>query len=104
MAPNVSNRDSFPDPLGGIRQMNSFFIFLSRLRGLFQKRKLENDLADEIQSHLEMQVEEHLRQGMTQEEARSPSLSLVSDSLASWRIQSANAQKRLAFAWHSVRK
>ncbi|HET8783577.1 MAG TPA: ABC transporter permease [Pyrinomonadaceae bacterium] len=50
--------------------MNSFYIFLSRLRGLFQKRKLEDDLADEIQSHLEMQIEEHVRQGMSQEEAR----------------------------------
>lgn len=50
--------------------MNSFYIFLSRLRGLFQKRKLEDDLADEIQSHLEMQIEEHVRQGMNREEAR----------------------------------
>ena len=50
--------------------MSSFYIFLSRLRGLFQKRKLEDDLADEIQAHLEMQIEEHVRQGMSQEEAR----------------------------------
>lgn len=50
--------------------MISLRIFLSRLRGLFQKRKLEDELADEIQSHLEMQVEEHVRQGMSPEEAR----------------------------------
>ena len=50
--------------------MTTVTIFLSKLRGLFRKRKLENDLADEIQSHLEMQIEEHLRQGMNPEEAR----------------------------------
>ena len=50
--------------------MSSLRIFLSRLRALFQKRKLEDDLAAEIQSHLEMQIEDHVRQGMSPEEAR----------------------------------
>lgn len=50
--------------------MTSLRIFLSRLRGLFQKRKLEQDLADEIQAHLEMQIEDHVRQGMSPQEAR----------------------------------
>jgi predicted permease len=50
--------------------MISLRIFLSRLRGLFQKRKLEDELANEIQSHLEMQIEEHVRRGMSLEEAR----------------------------------
>src|SRR5215204_4563349 len=50
--------------------MSSFRIFGSRLRGLFLKRKLEDEMADEIQSHLEMQIEDHLRQGMSPEEAR----------------------------------
>ena len=50
--------------------MTSLRIFLSRLRGLFLKRKLEDELADELQSHLEMQIEDHLRQGMNPEEAR----------------------------------
>jgi predicted permease len=50
--------------------MTSLHIFLSKLRGLFLKRKLEDDLADEIQSHLEMQIEDHVRQGMSPEEAR----------------------------------
>lgn len=50
--------------------MTSLFIFLSRLRGLFQKRKLEDELADEIRSHLEMQIDELVRQGMSPEEAR----------------------------------
>jgi predicted permease len=50
--------------------MTSLFIFLSRLRGLFRKQKLEDELADEIQSHLEMQIEDFVRQGMSPEEAR----------------------------------
>ena len=50
--------------------MTSFRIFLSRLRGLFQKRKLEGELADEIQSHIEMQIEDLVRQGMSPQEAR----------------------------------
>ena len=50
--------------------MTSLRIFLSRLRGLFQKRKLEEEMADEIAAHLEMQIDDHLRQGMSLEEAR----------------------------------
>ena len=50
--------------------MISLRIFLSRLRGLFLKRKLEDELANEIQSHIEMQIEEHVRHGMSPEEAR----------------------------------
>lgn len=50
--------------------MTRLFIFLSRLRGLFSKQKRENELTDEIQSHIEMQVEDLVRQGMSSEEAR----------------------------------
>src|SRR5580765_1240000 len=50
--------------------MTSLRIFLSRLRGLFRKRKLEEEMADEIQWHLEMQIDDHLRQGLSPEEAR----------------------------------
>jgi predicted permease len=50
--------------------MTSLRIFLSRVRGLFRKRKLEQEMAEEMQTHLEMQIEDHLRQGMTRDEAR----------------------------------
>lgn len=50
--------------------MTSLRILLARLRGLFLKQKLDDDLADEIQSHLEMQIDDHIRQGMSPEEAR----------------------------------
>ncbi len=50
--------------------MTSLRIFLSRLRGLFRRRNLEQELADEFQTHLEMQIDDHLRQGMSPDEAR----------------------------------
>ena len=50
--------------------MTSLHVFLSKLRALFQKRKLEGELADEIQSHIEMQIEDLVRQGMSPHEAR----------------------------------
>ena len=50
--------------------MSRLRIFLSRLRGLFLKRNLEQELADELQSHLEMQIEDYERQGMNPDEAR----------------------------------
>ena len=50
--------------------MTSLRIFLSKLRGLFLKRRLDQEMQDEINAHLEMQIEDHLRQGMTPEEAR----------------------------------
>src|SRR5262245_36033746 len=45
-------------------------LFIHRLCGLFLKRKMERDLEDEIRSHLDMQIEDNLRQGMSPEEAR----------------------------------
>ena len=50
--------------------MSRLRILLSRLRGLFLKRNLEQDLADEIQAHLEMQIEDYERQGLNPDEAR----------------------------------
>ena len=44
--------------------MNRLRIFLSRFRGLFLKRNLEQELADEIQSHLLMQIQDYELQGM----------------------------------------
>jgi len=45
-------------------------IFIHRLCGLFLKRKMERELEEEIRSHLEMQIEDNLRQGMSPEDAR----------------------------------
>jgi predicted permease len=45
-------------------------VFIHRLRGMFWQRRREQELEDEIRSHLEMQIEENVRQGMSAEEAR----------------------------------
>jgi predicted permease len=50
--------------------MTKLRVFLSKLRGLFLKRSLDQELADEITSHLEMQTEDYQRQGMSPDEAR----------------------------------
>src|SRR4029434_4817322 len=49
-------------------------VFIHRLRGLFLKPKLERDLEDEIRSHLDLQIEDNQRQGMSPDEARSAAL------------------------------
>ena len=45
-------------------------LFILRLCGLFLKRKMERDLEDEIHSHLDMQIEDNLRLGLSPDEAR----------------------------------
>lgn len=47
----------------------SIRVLFHRLIGIFQKRKLNQDLDEEIQSHLDMQIEDNVRRGMTLEEA-----------------------------------
>ena len=45
-------------------------VLLHRLLGMFRKRNLDQELDEEIKSHLEMQVEDNVRKGMSLEEAR----------------------------------
>jgi predicted permease len=45
-------------------------VFLHRLGSLFLKSRLERELEEEIRTHLELQTEENLRQGMSKDEAR----------------------------------
>jgi hypothetical protein len=54
--------------------MTQLRVFLQRLRGLFRKRSMERDLDDELQFHLQMEMGENLRKGMTTEQARSEAL------------------------------
>jgi putative ABC transport system permease protein len=49
-------------------------VFLHRLAALFRRRHLEDDLAAELRSHVEMAVELNLRKGMTAEDARREAL------------------------------
>src|SRR5262245_41937614 len=45
-------------------------VFIHRLRGMLFNRRLERDLDDEIRSHLELQIEDNVKQGMNADEAR----------------------------------
>jgi len=47
---------------------------LLRLGGLFGKERWEHELAEEMESHLQMHIEDNLRAGMTAEEARRQAL------------------------------
>jgi macrolide transport system ATP-binding/permease protein len=50
--------------------MRRLRALLSRLSGLFGGARRERELAEEIDSHLEMHIEDKVRAGMTREEAR----------------------------------
>src|SRR5687767_3946871 len=45
-------------------------VLVLRLTALFRKGRLEQNLDEELRSHLEMQVEENLRKGMSSQDAR----------------------------------
>jgi putative ABC transport system permease protein len=44
--------------------------FFARLAGVFTGQRRDRDLADELESHLQMHIDDNLRRGMTPEEAR----------------------------------
>src|SRR5262245_7695986 len=50
-----------------MRQLRAWTL---RYRNLFRKRPLEGDLKDELESNLQMEIEENVRSGLTPEEAR----------------------------------
>ena len=50
-----------------VRQLRSW---LARLFGLFHRKRREREFAEELESHLAMHIEDNLRAGMSQEEAR----------------------------------
>jgi macrolide transport system ATP-binding/permease protein len=47
-----------------------FYTLPLRLRSLFRRAQVERELDEELQYHLERQIEEHIAKGMTAEEAR----------------------------------
>ncbi len=49
-------------------------IFIRRLAAMFRRRRLEDDLDDELRSHLEMAVELNVSKGMSPEDARCEAL------------------------------
>jgi hypothetical protein len=45
-------------------------VIAARLRALFGRDKLERELDDEVRFHLEMQIEDNVKRGMSPDEAR----------------------------------
>jgi macrolide transport system ATP-binding/permease protein len=45
-----------------------------RLRSLFRRRQVEQELDEELSFHIERQIEDYTSKGMTEEEARSAAL------------------------------
>jgi putative ABC transport system permease protein len=54
--------------------MTRLRVFIHRLRGVFLKQRRQRELEDEIRYHLELQIEDNLRQGMSSDEARTAAL------------------------------
>ena len=54
--------------------MRHIRAFMLRLGGLFHKERHDRDLADEIESNLQLHIEDNLRAGMSPEEARRDAL------------------------------
>src|SRR5690349_9411333 len=53
-----------------MRLMRWVYTVPLRLRSLFRRNAVEQDLADELRYHLERQIEANLAKGMSAEEAR----------------------------------
>jgi putative ABC transport system permease protein len=54
--------------------MRRVWAWFLRLGGLFNKQRRDRELAEELESHLQMHIEDNLRSGMTPEEARRDAL------------------------------
>jgi hypothetical protein len=54
--------------------MKRLRVWFWRLRGLASKQRREREMADELNGHLEMHIDDNLRSGMTREQARREAL------------------------------
>jgi putative ABC transport system permease protein len=61
-------------PSKGTSVMKLFRVSWARLRSLFRKEKLDREFNAELTAHLELQIEDNLRAGMSPEEARRSAL------------------------------
>ncbi len=50
--------------------MDFLRVLLSRWSALFRRRKLDQELDEELQMHLDLATEEHIRRGLSEEDAR----------------------------------
>src|SRR5262245_542353 len=68
LATAVGNHRPLSETRGDI--MTSLRMLLSRVFSLFRKRRLEQELDDELQFHFEREIEEHVARGLSPAEAR----------------------------------
>src|SRR2546423_7853529 len=64
-----------------MRMERWLYVLPLRLRSLFRRKQVEQELNDELQDHLEQQTREYIAQGMTSEQARQAALRAI-DGLA----------------------
>src|SRR5262249_51768231 len=57
-----------------MRLKHWFYTIPLRLRSIFRRRRVEQELDEELRYHLERQIEEHIAKGMTPEGARNAAL------------------------------
>src|SRR5262247_2025785 len=57
-----------------MRLRHWFYTVPLRLRSLFRRNQVEQELDEELRYHIERQIEEHIAKGMTPEEARHAAL------------------------------
>ncbi len=50
--------------------MRNFRVFLQRLAALFNRERRDRELDEELESNLQMQIEDNLQRGMSPDEAR----------------------------------
>src|ERR1700756_2019885 len=72
MAGDYRHSGALPDSGGAV--MRSLRVWLLRFAGLLGLRRDDAGLADELEIHLALQVEDNIRSGMNPEEARRQAL------------------------------
>jgi putative ABC transport system permease protein len=84
--------------------MDLIRTLLSRCAALFRRKRLDEDLNDELHSHIELAVEENLQLGMSEPEARTAALRAfggVTQTRESYRVQ--RGLPFLEVLWSDVR-
>jgi predicted permease len=79
-------------------------ILVSRCAGFFARARLDDDLEEELQSHIDLAIDENLKQGMSQQQARTAALRRFGG-VAQTREQY-RAQRGLPFLeaiWHDLK-
>lgn len=83
--------------------MQSIRVLIVRFASLFRKQRLDQDLEDELQAHIELAVEEHQRRGLPAEQARALAVREfggVTQTRENYRVQ--RGLPFLESIWHDI--